>query len=152
MGMKLIKVKFHLVAIMKTLLYKVLFGNNISFGKGTTFRRGFKIYLDGNGKINIGDYCFFNNGCSINALGSVTIGKGSIFGEDVKIYDHNHRFNLKGLPLKEQGFSIGDVYIGNDCWIGSNAVILKGARIGNNCVIGAGCVIDGEIPPYSVVT
>ena len=42
--------------------------------------------------------------------------------------------------------------IGNRCWIGSNAVILKGAKIGDNCVIGAGCIVDTEIPPYSIVT
>ena len=150
--MKLIKAKFHIVAILKTVVYKLLFGKRIYIGKKTTFRKNFRVCLDADGKIDIGDNCFFNNGCSINALGRVFIGSGSIFGEDIKIYDHNHRFNKAGIPLKEQGFSVGEVYIGPDCWIGSNVVILKGAKIGNNCVIGAGCVIDCEIPPYSIVT
>ena len=75
---------------------------------------------------------------------------GTIFGENVKIYDHNHRFNqLK--ELRKQGFSNGSVVIGERCWISSNVTILKGTEIGNNCVIGAGCVISGKIPDDTIV-
>ena len=41
--------------------------------------------------------------------------------------------------------------IGNNCWICTNAVILKGVEIGDNSVIGAGCVIYRDIPANSVV-
>ena len=47
--------------------------------------------------------------------------------------------------------TIGSIRIGNNCWIASNAVILKGAEIGDNCVIGAGCVVKGVIPSGSIV-
>ena len=40
---------------------------------------------------------------------------------------------------------------GNNCWICTNAVILKGVEIGDNSVIGAGCVIYRDIPANSVV-
>ena len=79
------------------------------------------------------------------------IGHHTLFGENVKIYDHNHVFNKKNEYVVNQGFSTGKVIIGNNCWIGSNTVILKGSRIGNNCVIGAGCVISGEIPDGTIV-
>lgn len=102
------------------------------------------------GYIEIGDNCFFNNDCSINCNNKVIIGDGSLFGENVKIYDHNHRFkDVK--PIKEQGFSNGTVMIGNHCWVGSNVVILKNTVINDNCVIGAGCVISGEIPKDTIV-
>lgn len=52
-----------------------------------------------------------------------------------------------GLYL-EKGASIK---IGNNCWICTNAVILKGVEIGDNSVIGAGCVIYRDIPANSVV-
>lgn len=78
-------------------------------------------------------------------------GGGTIFGESVKIYDHNHRFH-EDKPIKEQGYSNGEVHIGGHCWIGSGVIILKGADISDNCVIGAGCVVDGCVPKGSVVT
>ena len=44
-----------------------------------------------------------------------------------------------------------DTVIGNDVWVGHNAIILPGARIGSGTIIGAGAVVGGEIPPWSVV-
>lgn len=41
--------------------------------------------------------------------------------------------------------------IGNDVWIGSNAVVLGGVRVGNGAVIGAGSVVTKDVPPYAVV-
>ena len=43
------------------------------------------------------------------------------------------------------------VVIGDNVWIGANAVILKGTYIGSNTVIGAGTVVSGSIPPKSLV-
>ena len=80
----------------------------------------------------------------------IVIGDDCIFGENVDIYDHNHRFAQREL-IKKQGFSKGGVKIGRNCWIGSNAVILKGAEIGDNVVVGAGCIIDGKIPSDCIV-
>ena len=72
-------------------------------------------------------------------------------GENVKVYDHNHRFNIENTLISEQGFSVGEVSIGENCWIGSNVIILKDAKIGNNCVIAAGSVINDVIPDNSIV-
>ena len=48
------------------------------------------------------------------------------------------------MPLK------GDTIIGNDVWIGQNAVILPGVHIGNGAIIGANSVVGSDIPPYAV--
>ena len=151
MGAYILKIRFHLVAALKILIYKFLYGTRFKIGKRSTFRRNFSVYIE-NGRVLIGNRCFFNNFCSINSLQKVEIKDGCIFGENVRIYDHNHKFSKAALRLKEQGFSVGEVTIGENCWIGSNVTILKGAEIGNNCVIGAGCVIAQKIPPYSIVT
>lgn len=150
--MKLIKLFYHAGAVLKTFFYRLVFGSRFRMGKGTTFRRDFRIYLETGASLSIGQNCFFNHGCSINVLHRVQIGDGCLFGENVKIYDHNHRFSRKNLPIKAQGFTMGDVVIGNRCWIGSNVVILKGTHIGNGCVIGAGAVIDRDIPAGTLVT
>nr|WP_246566018.1 CatB-related O-acetyltransferase [Tissierella simiarum] len=41
--------------------------------------------------------------------------------------------------------------IGNDVWIGSNAVILRGVKVGNGAVIGAGAIVTKDVEPYSIV-
>ena len=104
-----------------------------------------------NGKLLIGDQVFFNIGCSLNCLGSIKIGSHCQFGENVKLYDHNHAHAIKDELISAQGYVIGAIEIGNNCWIGSNVVILKDVIIGNNVVIGAGCIIYKSIQSNSVV-
>ena len=49
------------------------------------------------------------------------------------------------LPLK------GDTVVGNDVWIGQNAVILPGVHIGDGAIIGANCVVGRDVAPYAIV-
>lgn len=151
MGMMILKSKYHIVAIIKIAMYRILFGKKFQVGGGTTFRRFFNIYLENGAYIKIGKNCFFNHGCSVNALKGVKIGDECIFGENVKIYDHNHQFVDAKTRIKDQGYATSVVTIGNRCWFGSNVIILKGVNIGNNCVIGAGSIINRDIPDDSIV-
>ncbi|MBQ7680954.1 MAG: CatB-related O-acetyltransferase [Oscillibacter sp.] len=52
---------------------------------------------------------------------------------------------MADLPFK------GDTVIGNDVWIGQNAVILPGVHIGDGAIIGANSVVGGEVSPYAIV-
>jgi acetyltransferase-like isoleucine patch superfamily enzyme len=114
-------------------------------------RDHFNITLGHASSMAIGHHCFFNNHCSINCLGRIEIGNNCQFGENVLMYDHNHRYADYNKLISEQGYDIGVIKIGNNCWIGSNVVILKGVEIGDNVVIGAGCVIYKSIEAGSVV-
>lgn len=149
--MIILKAWYHFFVLIKYFFLKSIYGKQIIIGKNTTWRKSLSVMIDKGAKVTIGDNCFFNNYCSINALKSISIGSGTVFGENVKIYDHNHRFANLNVSIKEQGYSVGEVKIGNHCWIGTNVVILKGASIGDNCVIGAGCVISGSIPKDTIV-
>ena len=44
----------------------------------------------------------------------------------------------------------GDTVIGNDVWIGQNAVILPGVRIGDGAIIGANSVVGSDVDPYTI--
>ncbi|MGV3184722.1 acyltransferase [Weissella paramesenteroides] len=125
--------------------------DNLILGENIYWRSRFSVIIEDNGKLVIGDGCLFNFDCSITCLGQISIGNSSIFGENVKIYDHNHKFNKKNTIISKQGMSVGKVKVGNNCWIGSNVTILKGADIGNNCVIGAGAIISSTIPDNTLV-
>ena len=45
----------------------------------------------------------------------------------------------------------GDIVIGNDVWIGYEAVIMAGVTIGDGAIIGTGAVVTKDIPPYTIV-
>ena len=45
----------------------------------------------------------------------------------------------------------GDIIIGNDVWIGYEAVILSGVTIGDGAIIGARAVVTKDVPPYTIV-
>lgn len=149
--MTILKIWFHLCALISKCFYKVIYSSKLKIGKGTTWRRKLLIMISDKGNIKIGENCFFNNYCSLNSNIGITIGENCLFGENVKIYDHNHKFADASVPIKRQGFSNAEVMIGDNCWIGSNVTILKGAKIGNHCVIGAGVVINGIIPDNTIV-
>lgn len=145
------KIYWHTLAIAKICFYRLLFGSKLQFPFSSTFRERFNLTIGG-GKINIGEHVFFNNDCSLNCEGAViTVGNGTLFGENVKIYTHNHQYKDIIRPIKEQGYSCSSVTIGKHCWIGSNVTILKGVTIGDNTVIGAGCIIHKDIPSNVVV-
>lgn len=143
--MIVLKIYYHINAIIKKIFYKVIYGKHIKFGKGVTFRKGFSLVIEDGANVKIGKGTFFNNYCSINAKKEIVIGENCLFGENVKIYDHNHVFKNKEKLIKEQGFNIQPIIIENNCWVGSNVIILKGVEIGQHSVIGAGEIIKENI-------
>ena len=59
--MVLMKLYCHLMAEIKKIIYKLEYGNRVSFGSGFTFRKGFNLIVAKEGKVEIGANCFFNN-------------------------------------------------------------------------------------------
>ena len=149
--MKLFSAVYHSKALLKKCFFKTIYGKKVSFGSKVTWRRNFSLVIGPKAYIKIGNNSFFNHECTLDATTGIEIGEGTLFGENVKVYDHNHRFNDFDKPINEQGYSSKKIIIGNHCWIGSNTVILKGVHIGDNCVIGAGCIISTDIPKNTIV-
>lgn len=143
---------WHLVALVRIVFHNIVSGGRIKISLSVMFRRRFEISVWSGGRISIGKRVFFNQGCSVVSRGaSITIGDGTVFGENVKIYDHNHQYKNVSRPVEEQGYTSAAVRIGKSCWIGSNVAILKGVTVGDHSVIGAGCIIHKDVPPNTVV-
>lgn len=128
--------------------YKLMYPHHIKTIGKYYFRKGLILMAEGN--ITIGRRVFFNNFCSVNSKNNIFIGDDCIFGENVRIYDHNHLFDVDNNYIIS-GFTSAPIHIGNHCWISSNCTILKGVSIGENCIIGAGCVVYKDIPSNTVV-
>lgn len=60
-------------------------------------------------------------------------------------------WNLDVKDIKNAWDNKGNIVIGNDVWIGYEAVILAGVTIGNGAVIGTRAVVTKDIPPYTIV-
>lgn len=129
----------------------IFLGSNVSSRKNLLLMATHESKDKEGGVIRIGANCFFNSNCSVVAMRMIEIGNDCIFGENVHIYDHNHNYKEKNRLIREQGFSVNPVKIGNNCWIGTNVVILKGITIGNNSIIGAGCVVHKNVPANSIL-
>jgi len=129
-----------------------------------------------NGYVKVGTNCNIGAGL-INTVQGIEIGNNVVISWNVTLYDHDahsqnpniRREDLKTVYLREKDSSpaavenwrenIKDwscvkkrkITIGNDVWIGFDAVILKGVTIGNGAIIGARSVVTHDVRPYTVV-
>ncbi|MDZ4200271.1 MAG: acyltransferase, partial [Kiritimatiellia bacterium] len=85
----------------------------------------------------------------LSARNRITIGNHVRLGGNVRIFDHDfHSLD----PEKRQGgedftdVQTAPVTIGNDVFIGANALILKGVTLGDRAIIGAGSVVTCRVP------
>ena len=101
------------------------------------------------GDVIIGDHT--RVGLHNTVIGPVTIGNHVNLAQGITVTALNHNFAEKGLRIDEQGVSTNPVTIGNDIWIGANAVILPGVTIGDHSVVAAGAVVTKDVPPHTLV-
>lgn len=98
-------------------------------------------------RIEIGDGCFINNGfTAIAETTSIVIGKRCLVGPGVVVFDSD----FHGMRINERNdtnaIARAPVHIGDDVFIGTRAIILKGVSIGDGAVIAAGSVAVRSIP------
>lgn len=101
------------------------------------------------GDVIIGDYTRI--GLHNTIIGPVTIGNHVNLAQGITVTALNHNFSEADRRIDEQGVSTGQVVIGDDVWIGANAVVLPNVSIGRHCVIAAGAVVTKDVPDGCVV-
>ena len=101
------------------------------------------------GDVMIGDYTRI--GIHNTIIGPVTIGNHVNLAQGITVTALNHNFEDTSKRIDEQGVSTKPVVIGDDVWIGANAVILPGVKIGCHAVVAAGAVVTRDVPDYVVV-
>lgn len=152
---------------VRVLLWNMFFGVRIKYGssigpfsylsikKGRFFshgvfhaRKSFQVVVE-SGVLEIGSNVFFNSDVSINVMNKVYIGNNTLIGECVKFYDHDHVIS-KERDYRKSGFISSQIYVGDNVWIGSGCIILKGVKIHNGAVIGAGSLVYQDVPENSL--
>lgn len=97
---------------------------------------------------SVGENSELGTRCLIQS--NTTIGNNVIMGPDIKIYTRNHRANDINIPIQLQGKEFYKTKIGNDVWIGANAIILPGVIVNNHSIIAAGAVVTKDVAEYCV--
>lgn len=134
----------------------------IAIGEHSVISGELLVYADG-GQIQIGDYCFVGPGTRIWSGKSISIGNRVLISHNVNIYDcpshslsasERHAHFLEATLGKKA--NIGNlkkesVFIEDDVWIGSGAIIMRGVRIGKGGIVAAGAIVSKDVPPYTIV-
>lgn len=100
------------------------------------------------GDVEIGSNCSINPYACIS--GKVRCGNGVRIASLVSIVGFNHGFDDPNIPINDQPHETLGITIGDDVWIGANAVILDGVAIGKGAVIAAGAVVTKDIPDLAI--
>lgn len=87
-----------------------------------------------------------SNGCYIQGKNGILIGNNLRMGPGVGLISANHNPDNYDQWLKVKPIEIGD-----NVWIGMNAIILPGITIGHNVIIGANSVISKDVPSDTII-
>ena len=104
---------------------------NINYGPGVRF----------------GDDCFLNFGCTLLAIGGITIGDGAFIGPHCVLATEYHPED----PATRHTLLTKPIAIGRNAWLGANVTVLAGVTIGENAIVAAGSVVTKDVPDNMVV-
>ncbi len=101
-----------------------------------------------------GDKLIIGKYCAIACGAKFMFTSGNHSAKSLSNYTFPIFFNeweLDAANIKSAWDNKGDTVIGNDVWIGYEAVIMQGVHIGDGAVIGTRAVVTKDVPPYTIV-
>ncbi len=101
------------------------------------------------GDIQFGEHIFVGQGCMLDGSGGLCIGTGTTIATGTKIFTHDtvkQTVSNGNFPIDRSPVTIGEY-----CYIGANAIVLKGVTIGHHSIVGAGSIVTQNIEPYTAV-
>jgi acetyltransferase-like isoleucine patch superfamily enzyme len=129
--------------------------NSLILGQLMTFAHG--------GRIELGQWCYVGQNSRIWSGASITMGNYVLIAHNVMIMD-NFTHPIDHLARRDHAratignrhaakIDLGDkpIVIGDDVWIGANAVIMRGVSIGDRAIVSAGSVVRQDVPADTVV-
>jgi len=129
----------------------LIFGDNVTIGRGALIRPSSYYGIDYGKGLDIGENSSIGPYAYVGCSGKIKIGKNVMFGPKCSLFAENHVFTDAKVSIKTQGVKQKGIVVQDDCWIGSNVIILDGVTIGKGSVIAAGTLVSKDIPAGSVV-
>tara|TARA_B100000579_G_scaffold437769_1_gene468888 strand:- start:6022 stop:6573 length:552 start_codon:yes stop_codon:yes gene_type:complete len=136
------RIKMH---FLKPLFFK--YGKNLIFDPSDSFSYE---------TISLGSDVFIGSGAKFSASNSsISIGNKVLFGPNVTIMGGDHNTSQIGRYMFDVHEKLPEndipVIIEDDCWIGANAIILKGVVIRKGSIVASGALVTKSFPEYSVI-
>jgi acetyltransferase-like isoleucine patch superfamily enzyme len=107
---------------------------------------------------SLGAYSYVRSGSEL--LGDFEIGRFCSIGNNVVIGLEKNKHPTSWLSTSTFSKALEDKHgisnpklktiIGNDCWIGRDALIMGGVKVGDGAIIGARAVVTSDVPPYAI--
>ena len=129
----------------------LIFGDNVTIGRNCMIRPSSYYGKDLGKGLIIGNNSSIGPHGYIGCSGKINIGNNVMFGPKCSLFAENHNFARKDIDIKEQGVNQKGIVVEDNCWIGSNVIILDGVTIGEGSIIGAGTIVTKDIPKNSIV-
>lgn len=104
---------------------------NINYGPGVRF----------------GNDCFLNFGCTLLAIGGITIEDDVFIGPQCVLATEYHPEN----PENRHSLLTKPIVVKRNAWLGANVTVLAGVTIGENAIVAAGSVVTKDVPDNMVV-
>lgn len=123
----------------------IVLGNDVLIDKNAWLQTHYQ------GSIHIDDHTYIGRHLVISAAKQVKISKGCLLSYHVSLLDHDHEFKPDVSPNDTHITSAQAIEIGENCFIGAHAFILKGVKLGKNCVVAANSVVNKSFPAYSMI-
>ncbi len=98
-------------------------------------------------KLHLGNQVDIGENVVLRAGGGLTIGSRVLIAAGASVVTSGHPI----APPRFRHVVNEPIVIGDDVWIGANAVVLPGVTIGNGSVVAAGAVVSRDVPPFTVV-
>lgn len=146
---------------------------SVSIGDNVEFRRGVELRSHSGARIEIGDRCRIDRGVRIlatngarvrigagcriglysvlNGGASIEIGESALLSGFVYLQTSQHRFAVKDKPIKDQGYTHGEVKVGDGAWLAAHVVVMPGVSVGQNAVVGSNAVVTKSVEADVVV-
>ena len=160
---------FKIFWIIRGLVYKLFFGKfdlpsyigkpiyiknfkKIFIGKQVRIFPNSRIECIGkDAKIIIHDNVSIGPNLHLTARSTLEISKNCTISSNVLITDNQHTYLEIGIHIMNQKSIIKKTFIGENCFIGTGAVIDAGTILGKQCIVGANSVVSGLYPDYCVI-
>ena len=107
-------------------------------------------FIWGEASLRLGKNIHVGRGTEIMAEGGITIGDNVVISYQCVLWSIDHRYEGEALPYDRARIR-RPIVIGDNVWIGRNAIVRGGVTIGEGAVVAMGSVVTRDVPPLAVV-
>ena len=106
-----------------------------------------QLYAGPEGRLEIGDDTFVNNGTILSASQLIRIGSRVNIAPHCVLMDND----FHGTADRDGPPKVSPIIVEDDVWLGTRVTVLRGVTIGKGAVVAAGAVVTKDVPPYTLV-